>query len=165
MLGKTAKEVERISRTLRPSILDQLGLVAVLRGTSAEFVDRTGVPVKLAGVRLTARLPANTELALYRIFQEALKNVEKHARAHHVTVYLRQQGAFAQLVIKDDGIGFDSGRHPSRRKSRGGLGLLGMRERAAYVGGTVKIKSVRNAGAEVEVRIPLPPTVRRRTEA
>ena len=159
MLGKTAKEVERISRTLRPSILDQLGLVAVLRGTSTEFVDRTGVPVKLAGVQLTARLPANTELALYRIFQEALKNVEKHARARHVTVCLREQGAFAQLVIKDDGIGFDLGRHPTRRKRRSGLGLLGMRERAAYVGGILKIESVRNVGTAVEVRIPLPPAV------
>ena len=60
---------------------------------------------------MTARLPADTELALYRILQEALKNVEKHARARHVTVRLTQQGAFVQLVINDDGIGFD----PTRR--------------------------------------------------
>src|SRR5688572_24521547 len=144
MLGKTVKEVERISRILRPSILDQLGLVVVLRGTSMEFVDRTGVPVKLAGVHLTVRLPANTELALYCIFQEALKNVEKYACARHVTVYLRQQDAFAQLVIKDDGIGFDLDRHLIRRKSSGGLGLFGMCERVVYVGGIFKIKSIRN---------------------
>ena len=92
MLGQTAEEVERISRNLRPSVLDQLGLVAVLRDTSTEFAERTGVSVKLACVELTARLPADTELALYRILQEALKNVEKHARARHVTVRLTQAG-------------------------------------------------------------------------
>ena len=154
MLGQAAKEVERISRNLRPSVLDQLGLVAVLRDTSTEFAHRTGVPVKLACVQLVARLPADTELALYRILQEALKNVEKHARASHVTVQLTQQGAFIQLAINDDGVGFV---HPAKRKGKGGLGLLGMRERATYVGGTLKIKSVRRAGTEIEVLIPLLP--------
>jgi PAS domain S-box-containing protein len=154
MLGQAAKEVERISRNLRPSVLDQLGLVAVLRDTSTEFAHRTGVPVKLACVQLITRLPADTELALYRILQEALKNVERHARARHVTVHLTQQGAFIQLAINDDGVGFD---HPAKRKGKGGLGLLGMRERATYVGGTLKIKSVRRAGTEIEVLIPLLP--------
>jgi two-component system NarL family sensor kinase len=154
MLGQTAKEVERISRNLRPSVLDQLGLVAVLRDTSTEFAHRTGVPVKLACVQLVARLPADTELALYRILQEALKNVEKHARARHVTVRLTQQGAFVELAITDDGVGFD---HPAKRKGKGGLGLLGMRERANFVGGAFKIRSVRRAGTEIEVLIPLPP--------
>ena len=154
MLGQATKEVERISRNLRPSILDQLGLVAVLRDASTEFAHRTGVLVKLACVQLIARLPADTELALYRILQEALKNVEKHARARQVTVHLTQRGAFIQLAIHDDGIGFD---HLARRKGKSGLGLLGMRERATYVGGTLKIKSVRRAGTEIEVLIPLLP--------
>jgi PAS domain S-box-containing protein len=156
MLGQTAEEVERISRNLRPGVLDQLGLVAVLRTTSTEFADRTGVSVKLACRQLTARLPAAAELALYRILQEALKNVEQHARARHVTVSLTQPGAFVQLAINDDGIGFDPDHHPARRKGKGVLGLLGMRERAAYVGGTLTVKSVRGAGTEIEVRLPLP---------
>jgi len=108
MLGETAEEVERISRNLRPSVLDQLGLVAVLRDTGAEFAARTGVPLKLACVQLAARLPADTELTLYRILQEALKNIEEHARASHVTVCLSQQGRFLRLAINDDGIGFDT---------------------------------------------------------
>src|SRR5439155_8185185 len=112
MLGKTAEEVERISRHLRPSVLDELGLVAVLRDTSTEFAERTGVSVKLACVQLTPRLPADIELTLYRILQEALKNVEQHARARHVTVRLRQQGAFIQLAVNDDGIGFDPDYRP-----------------------------------------------------
>jgi PAS domain S-box-containing protein len=157
LLGRAAEEVERISRNLRPSILDQLGLFAVLRATGTEFAARTGVAVKLAGAPLDVPLPADTELALYRILQEALKNVEKHARARHVTVALRQPGAFVQLMISDDGIGFDAKHHAARRQGQGVLGLAGMRERAAYVGGTLTIRSGPRAGTEIDVRIPLPP--------
>jgi two-component system NarL family sensor kinase len=156
LLGQAAAEVERISRNLRPSILDQLGLLAVLRATSTEFTARTGVAVRLTGTPLTAPLTADTELALYRILQEALKNIEQHARARHVTVALTQPGAFVQLVINDDGIGFDAVHHAARRKGKGVLGLLSMRERAAFVGGTLTVRSGPRAGTEIEVRIPLP---------
>ena len=159
MLGQTVDEVQRIARNLRPSVLDELGLVPALRATCTEFAQRTGVSLKLACKRLTARLPAEAELALYRILQKALENVEKHARARHVTVCLRQR-TFIQLAIKDDGIGFDPDRHGVKRKGRGGLGLLSMRERATYVGGDFKIKSSRGAGTEIEVLIPLPPGAR-----
>jgi PAS domain S-box-containing protein len=155
LLGQAATEVERISRNLRPSILDQLGLVAVLRGTSTEFADRTGVFVKLASVALTARLPADTELALYRILQEALKNVAKHARARYVTVSLTQEAAFVQLAIQDDGIGFDMARRAGRRKSKERLGLLGMRERATFLGGVLTVRSTCRVGTEIKVRIPV----------
>jgi two-component system NarL family sensor kinase len=156
LLGVAAEEVERISRNLRPGILEHLGLVAVLRDTGAKFAERTGVAVKLACVELTARLPADTELALYRILQEALQNVEQHARARQVMVRLQQQGDTVQLTIKDDGIGFNPDHPAARRKGKGGLDLLGMRERATYVGGTLKIKSARRRGTEIEVCIPLP---------
>jgi two-component system, NarL family, sensor kinase len=155
MLSNAAAEVVRISHNLGPSSLDHLGLVAVLRVARTEFADRTGVHVKLDCVQLAARLPADSELALYRILQEALRNVEKHANARHVTVRLRPQGAFVQLVISDDGIGFDPERNSGRRKEKGGLGLLSMRERANFVGGTLKIKSVSRAGTEINVRIPM----------
>ena len=157
MLGEIAEEVERISRNLRPGVLDDLGLDAVLRDTSTEFAERTGVAVKLACAPLSVRLPADTELALYRILQEALKNVEKHARARHVTIGLRRQGAFVQMKIRDDGIGFAPPRHPAGKRGRSGLGLLGMRERATYVGGALAVKSAPRAGTEIEVRIPLLP--------
>ena len=155
MLGQTVEEVQRISRNLRPSVLDELGLVPALRATCTEFAGRTGVSLKLACKPLTVRLPAQGELALYRILQKALENVEKHARARHVTVRLRQR-TFVQLTIHDDGIGFDPEHHAARRKGMGGLGLLSMRERATYVGGALKIKSVRGAGTKIEVLIPLP---------
>jgi signal transduction histidine kinase len=159
IIGKTVEEVERISCNLRPSVLDHLGLVAGLRDTSTEFAERTGVSVKLACVKLTSRLPPDTELALYRILQETLKNVEKHARARHVTVHLTKPGDIVQLTINDDGMGFDPDHHPVRPKGKGGFGLLSMRERASYVGGVLKVKSVRRAGTEIEIRIPLPPGV------
>ena len=164
MLGQTVEEVQRISRNLRPSVLDELGLVPALRATCTEFAGRTGVSLKLACKPLTARLHAEGELALYRILQKALENVEKHARARHVTVSLRQR-AFIQLTIHDDGIGFDPEQHAARRKGMGGLGLLSMRERATYVGGDFKIKSVRGAGTKIEVLIPLPPGPRGRIVA
>ena len=157
IIAKTVEEVGRISRNLRPIVLDQLGLVPGLHETSTEFTNRTGVPVKLVCVELARRLPADTELALYRILQETLRNVEKHADARQVTVHLTKPGNVVQLTINDDGIGFDPAQHPARRKDNGGLGLLGMRERASYVGGSLTVKSVHRAGTEIEVRIPLPP--------
>jgi PAS domain S-box-containing protein len=158
MLSHTTEEVERISRDLRPSVLDLLGLVAILRDTAKEFANRTGIAVKLSCLESPERLPVDTELALYRIFQEALKNVEQHSRARHVTVRLKQGSAAAHLMIKDDGIGFNMPRRPA--KENGWLGLLSMRERATYVGGTLTIESNRRTGTEVEVRIPLPPRVK-----
>ena len=155
LLSQAAAEVERISRNLRSSILDQLGLEAVIHSTCTEFAARTRVAVTQTGSPITAPLPADTELALYRILQEALKNVEQHARARRVTVTLRQAGAFVHLIVNDDGVGFDAIHHAARRKGKGVLGLLSMRERAAYVGGTLTVKSGTRAGTEIEARIPL----------
>jgi two-component system, NarL family, sensor kinase len=155
MLGAIASEVARISHNLGSSLLDHLGLAAVLREAKTEFADRTGVSVKLTCMNLAARLPEDAELAIYRILQESLRNVEKHANARHVTVSLRRRGAFVQLVINDDGAGFDQAPAPARRKNKGGLGLVSMRERANFVGGTLKIRSVRRAGTEIEALIPI----------
>jgi len=155
MLGDAAAEVERISRDLRPGALDILGLVAVLRASGAEFAKHTGVSVTLDCAPLTAQLSAEVELALYRILQAALNNVAQHARARHVTVCLEQTAGFIQLAIKDDGVGFEPG-SPLDGKETSGLGLLRIRERAAYVGGVLEVKSARNAGTQIEVRISLP---------
>ncbi|MDI1250308.1 MAG: PAS domain-containing protein [Lacunisphaera sp.] len=157
MLGQTAEEVERISRSLRPSALEHLGLAEVLRDTGTEFAARTGLAVQLDCGQFAERLPADAELAFYRILQEALSNVERHARARHVTVRLRQLGAYVELAINDDGIGFNAVQHAARRNGKEVLGLLGMHERAAYVGGVVTVKSGRRAGTEVVMRLPFTP--------
>ena len=158
MVARTAQEVERISRDLRPSVLDELGLIAVLRATGKEFAHRTTVAVTLSCGRLASRLPPDTELALFRILQEALRNVDAHARAKRVTVRLGSRGALVRLTIRDDGIGFEPDHDASPRKGKGHLGLLSMRERAAYVGGTLTVKSARRAGTEIEACIPLAPS-------
>jgi signal transduction histidine kinase len=155
MLGTAAEEVERISRNLRPGLLEHMGLAVVLRETSKEFTKRTGVPLKLTCGRLTEKMPADVELALYRILQEALKNMERHAQARHVTVRLTQPRGFVLLEIIDDGVGFDAEGQTNRRKGKNLLGLLGMLERATYVGGTLTIQSSRGEGTQIEVRIPL----------
>ncbi len=155
MLGETAKEVERISRNLRPSALDHLGLGAVLSAATTEFADRTGVAVKLTCVHLIERLPEEIELALYRIHQEAMKNVERHARARHVTVVLTKPGRVVELMVADDGLGFDPERAPAKKKKS--FGLLGMRERASAVGGALTLSSAPRGGTTITVRIPLPP--------
>jgi two-component system NarL family sensor kinase len=162
MLGKTAEEVERITHDLGPGLLDHLGLAAVLGDARTEFAERTGLAVKLTCTQLTARLPADAERALYRILQESLRNVEKHANARHVSVRLSQEGTFVQLVIADDGIGFDQQSQSGIRKTKASLGLLSMRERATYVGGVLTIKSSVRIGTEVELRIPSAPPAKTR---
>jgi two-component system NarL family sensor kinase len=106
-------------------------------------------------VPLAERLPGGTDLGLYRILQESLENVRKHARARHVTVSLARTGSFIHLTIADDGTGFDPKRRRTRGKGKVGLGLPGMGERAIYMGGALTIKSARGTGTEIEARIPL----------
>lgn len=160
MVGNAAVEVERISRDLRPSVLGELGLGVVLRTTTKEFAERTGVPVKLSCVPLPTRLPADTELTLYRILQEALKNIEQHASARHVKMRLTRPTGAVQLVIDDDGVGFDLDHDSTRKNKKPSLGLIRMRERALYSGGTLKVKSAHGSGptktgTTIEVRIPI----------
>jgi len=156
MAGKTVEEVGRVAHNLRPNVLDQLGLVAAMRDAGTEFAGRTGVSVKLASAPMTSRLSAGNELTLYRIFQEALRNVEKHAGAHNVAVNLTFPDSIVQLVIKDDGVGFDPESPPVAQNGRGSLGLFGMRERVSHAGGAIELTSAQDGGTEIKVRIPIP---------
>lgn len=153
MLGDTALEVETLARNLRPGVLAILGLVAVLRDLGAEFTQRTGIAFELDAEPLSGRLPEAVELAIYRICQVALINVEQHARARHVTLRLDQSGDCIQVTVKDDGVGFEPD-SPHKEKATNGIGLVKMRERAAYVGGVLTFKSAHQAGTEITVRIP-----------
>jgi signal transduction histidine kinase len=101
------------------------------------------------------RLPPEVETALFRIVQEALTNVARHAQAHSVTVLLEDRGASAMLIVEDDGRGFDVARVMDSRPHEGNLGLYGMRERASLLGGTLTIESTPGRGTAVFVRIPL----------
>ena len=156
MLQTTAAEVEGIWRSLWSHELEKLGLIPALEKAKAEFVTRTGVSVRVDYPPLCERLPGEMELALFRILQKALSNIEQHAQARHVRVELTLPGAFVQLTIMDDGIGFQPDRDGSGEEHRGEVALLGMRERAAYVGGVLTVESSPRYGTKIEVRIPLP---------
>lgn len=158
IIGMTVEEVERISQNLRPSVLEHLGLATLLRRDSADFAERIGVGLNVSCVKLTKRLPAETELAFYRILQEALKNVEHHARAHHVRVLLTHDDLSVEMTIQDDGVGFDPDRPPGKRKSKPGFGLLGMRERATFMGGVLSIQSDPGQGTTIRVKVPFAKT-------
>ena len=155
LLDKAMLEVRRISRNLRPSELDDLGLVPALRSLCAEFGERTGIAVELACPDQSEKLPAEVELNAYRIAQEALTNVEKHAGAQHVTVELACDNVRLRLRLRDDGCGFDRNAPAPVASKNGGMGLMDIEERVRLVGGTCVVKSVPAAGTEVAIELPL----------
>jgi signal transduction histidine kinase len=144
------QSIRRISTELRPAVLD-LGLAAAVEWQVQEFQARSGVQCK---VRLLIRevVASNASTAMFRIFQETLTNVARHAKATRVEVVLQRQRDRLVLLIHDNGQGFDRA-DPSLSKS---LGLLGMRERAAIQGGEVNISSAPGKGTTVSAWIPLP---------
>jgi PAS domain S-box-containing protein len=144
------QSIRRISTELRPAVLD-LGLAAAVEWQVQEFQARSGIQCT---VRLLAReeVASNASTAMFRIFQETLTNVARHAKATRAEVVLQKQRDRLVLLIRDNGRGFDQA-DPSLSKS---LGLLGMRERAAILGGKVNISSAPGKGTTVSAWIPLP---------
>jgi signal transduction histidine kinase len=151
----TLDEVRRLARGLRPMALDDLGLPAALERHVADFAQAHGLAVRLDTPGLgESRLPEAVETGLYRIVQEALTNVGKHAAACNVRVVVERQPGGVQALVEDDGRGFDA--DPRQPPGDGlHLGLSGMYERAALLGGTVGVSSRRGGGTRVVVRIPL----------
>ena len=149
-------DLQRIATELRPPALDEFGLLPALNRHVRDRVEASGLrcDVRIEGRR--RRLPAAVELALYRIAQEALANVQKHAQAGRVHVRLRFLPDAVRLDVSDDGVGFEvGGAAATGALSRVGLGLPGMRERASIVGGTVDVSSQPGGGTRVSARIPL----------
>lgn len=149
-----ADEVRRLSRNLRPSALDHLGLVPALEGL-AEGLRADGVAVTVTARGDAALLGERARIGLFRIAQEALTNARRHSGARAVTLELAVDDAGARLTVRDDGRGFEAGRVDGPVGSAGGLGLAGMRERATLLGGTLALSSARGEGTEVRVRVPL----------
>jgi PAS domain S-box-containing protein len=145
--------VQRMARGLRPSVLDDLGLEEALERLSGEVARANpfGVEVHVTGPRVP-RLPEALESALYRVAQEALMNVTKHAGPSRVSVLLHRTPRVVRLVVEDDGKGFDSSVAHSDRQ----LGLVGMRERAHLIGGAMTIESSAGRGTTICVSVPLP---------
>lgn len=149
-------EVSFLVWELRPTVLDDLGLVAAVENYIREWSRHYNIPAEFHAGRLGAgRLDSNIETNLYRITQEALNNVYKHSKARNANVVLESRKKEIVLVVEDDGIGFDPDEKRLPAKSGGGLGLLGMRERAAIIGGRIEIESAPGMGATVFVRVPI----------
>ncbi len=149
-----ADELRRFSRDLRPSVLDDLGLVPALRWLASDLEDRTGVRVNLDVDGSIARLAPDTELGVFRMCQEALHNVERHAAASSVVICLSRDANHLKLSIADDGRGMRSDEFPSAPMRSGKLGLVGLRERARLLDGTVKVVSAPGQGTRVEILVP-----------
>ena len=146
-----AETVRHISHQLHPSILDDIGLEAALEQYSEEFEERSGIRTHFSSRGVPDSLPREVASSMYHIFQESLRNVSKHSEAETVYVTLEFTGGVLRLTVKDEGVGLPE----SRVKTGGGIGMVGMRERAHLVNGTVSIESQVGEGTEVTVAVPL----------
>jgi signal transduction histidine kinase len=148
-LGRTTHD---LAVRLRPTALDDVGLPVALQHYAEDWSALTGLAVKFQAVGLeSARLPPDVETTLYRVVQEAMTNVMKHAGARVVSVVLERQDGRAIAVVEDDGVGFD----PEAAAESGRLGLIGMRERLALVRGHLEVETRPGAGTTVIAQVPL----------
>jgi two-component system sensor histidine kinase UhpB len=155
MTAEALEGVRRLALELRPPALDDLGLLAALGDLAQRYGDQLGIPIDYQVRGARGRLPAEVELVLYRVAQEALTNVAKHAGASRVWIDLDRAPDDVTLSVRDNGRGFDLA-SATRRESAGlGLGLFGMEERVGLVGGTFRIWSRAGAGTEIFAFIPL----------
>ncbi len=152
LLDRVEDQLRRLSRELRPTILDDLGLAPALEWLAQGVAQRSGLAITVDAP--IQRLPSAIETALYRVVQEALTNAVRHARATSIRVKVSKQDSAIHATVRDDGEGFDAEAALARRGDRG-LGLIGMRERIELLGGEFGIRSAPKKGAELSVMIPL----------
>jgi signal transduction histidine kinase len=152
-------DIHRLAWELRPSVLDDMGLDRALKRFSEDWSQNTGVAVDFhtGGDLATRRLPHEFETVLYRIAQEALTNVARHAHASRVSVLLERRPGYASLIVEDDGRGFESEGTTESPAATGRLGLLGMQERARLAGGSLTVESAPGGGTTVFARLPIGP--------
>ena len=152
LVEETIESIRDVMTELRPAVLDDYGLVPVLRWYAEQFASRTGVAMSVVGEEPARRLPPAVEEALYRIVQEALANVAKYAKAHKAVVTLTATSQGTWLAISDDGCGFDLAAERSP-DAHHGWGLMLMRERAAAVGAELSVQSARGCGTQIIVKL------------
>ncbi len=150
LVVETLHDVRRLAVELRPKALDDFGLVPALERLAETFSEQTGLAVDFQAALGDERLPGEVETALYRIVQEALTNVVKHAGASRVSVVLARKGRAVTAVIEDDGRGFEA-----QATEGHGLGLVGMRERLGLLDGSLRIESTQGAGTTIVAEVPL----------
>ncbi|MGW8282049.1 MAG: sensor histidine kinase, partial [Gemmatimonadota bacterium] len=153
LVGSGIRSIREVARNLRPSLLDDLGLLPALRALSGDYAGKIGIPVGLSAPESVPELSAAAELALYRALQEALSNVARHSDATAVDVDLSLHGNDLVLSVRDDGKGPPTDDFDELADGR--MGLAGMRERALALGGTVELEAAEQTGTVLRVRIPL----------
>lgn len=161
LLRRAGEELRSLVLELRPTMLESAGLFATLRWLADNHQQRTGIATEVIGE--VDEVPAEVAIACFRVVQEALTNVVRHARATHVRIELRQHDGSLELMVRDDGAGFDVRGALGRAAGRGSVGLIGMRERVQILGGRLEIDSRAGHGTRIHVALPLvePPTARR----
>jgi signal transduction histidine kinase len=147
--------VRDLSQLLRPSMLDDFGLPDTLKWYLRKFSDRTGVRTELVEERLSDRLPIDVEVCVYRAIQEALTNVSRHAHATACRVFVQRLAPSVIVTVEDDGVGLQ-GASAVTGARRGGLGLVGIRERVSELGGTFRIEGESGKGTRLTIELPLP---------
>jgi signal transduction histidine kinase len=152
---QTIENLRRQTRALRPIYLEDLGLVAALEMLSQETSQSTGIPVDFRCQGEERRLSPEVELALYRIAQEALSNVTRHAQASHASVDLRFENQAIDLEVSDNGQGFEVPRSPADFAPSGHFGLLGLYERAELISARLEIRTAPGKGASIRVNLPV----------
>ena len=157
LLQETMERVHRFARELRPAMLDELGLLPALRSLLNGFARRTGLRVRFQGNADAEKLDGDQKTVLFRVAQESLTNVAKHAKASRVDVSIRKVGNGICLEVKDDGKSFQE-KPETSNEGVGRLGLLGMQERARLVSGTLTIRAQPGKGTAIRVAIPFTPS-------
>lgn len=153
VVDRTIEGIRRIIARLSPLVLQELGLVAAIRKEAKELAKNTGVKARVVISDAVGRLAPETEAAIYRIVQEALHNVAKHAQAKSVTIQVSRENASVRLIVEDDGQGMG----PAKSNSRGhSFGLAGIKERVGFLGGSVGVTSAKGKGTRIEVAVPAP---------
>ena len=150
-IGSLAQQIHQLSRQLHPAVLRELGLAIAVESECAMYSQQEGIPVRFSSESVPEQIPGDVPLCLYRVLQESLQNIRKHARAKKAEVKLIVAENEILLVVEDSGTGFD----PKEARHKGGLGLVSMEERVRHVGGNLSINSKPGHGTRIEVRCPL----------
>jgi signal transduction histidine kinase len=156
LAAETLDEVHRIIFDLRPSVLDDLGLLAAIRWYAGRQLEPRGIAVRFDFPDGTLPLPPETEAALFRAVQEAIGNIARHSRAESALVEIDASAGRLRIDIEDEGVGFDVSEVSTPSLSGRGLGLLGLRERMELIGGSAAIDSSPGDGTRVRLEVPLP---------
>jgi signal transduction histidine kinase len=151
VVDRTIEGIRRIIARLSPLVLQELGLIAAIRKEAKDLARNTGVKARVVIPDSVGRLPAEIEAAIYRVVQEALHNVAKHAQAKTVNIQVARENGLIRVVVEDDGVGFGGRSSNSRGHS---FGLAGIKERIGALGGTAKVHSVKGKGTRLEVIVP-----------